>query len=51
MLRLKTVADEGYCLKTQNHVSTCNSRNHVCYRCGMYLGKCDCPSLGSPLDY
>jgi len=51
MLRLKMVIDEGYCLKTQNHVSACNSRNHTCYRCGMYLGRCDCPELGSPLDY
>jgi len=51
MLRLRMEVDEGYCLKTQNHVSSCNSRTHTCYRCGMFLGSCDCSELGSPLDY
>jgi hypothetical protein len=51
MQRLKTIAHEEYCLRTQNHVSTCNNGNHICYRCGMLLGRCGCPKLGSMLDY
>jgi hypothetical protein len=50
-MRLRAVTEETYCLKTQAHVEACNGTNHVCYRCGLLLGTCDCPELGSPLDY
>lgn len=50
-MKLYSVMDETYCLKTQRHPSECNGVSHVCYRCGMLLGPCDCPTLGSPLDY
>ncbi|HXW36315.1 MAG TPA: hypothetical protein VEJ36_00175 [Nitrososphaerales archaeon] len=48
---MRAVQDETYCLRSQVHAKRCTGRNHVCYRCGMLLGRCDCPSLGSPLDY
>jgi hypothetical protein len=51
LMKLKAAAEESYCLKTQKHVPSCNGTSHSCYRCGMFLGGCDCPSLGSPLDY
>ncbi|MBI3023146.1 MAG: hypothetical protein HYU03_01405 [Thaumarchaeota archaeon] len=50
-MKLYSVMDETYCLKTQRHLSNCNGKNHFCYRCGLLLGPCDCPALGSPLDY
>ena len=50
-MKLRAVADEGYCLKTQRHVTSCNGVCHTCYRCGMFMGGCDCPHLGSMLDY
>ena len=51
MMKLKAAAEESYCLKTQKHARSCNGTSHSCYRCGMFLSGCDCPSLGSPLDY
>ncbi len=48
---LMAVDDETYCLKTQAHAPHCNGANLVCYRCGMLLGPCDEPKLGSLLDY
>lgn len=50
-MRILAVQEETYCLKTQAHARVCNGTNHVCYRCGMLLGDCDCPRLGSLLDY
>jgi len=50
-MRLVAVAQETDCLKTQRHCEYCTGVNHVCYRCGMLLGPCDCPKLGSLLDY
>ena len=50
-MRLKVVQEEAYCLRTQTHERVCKGKNHVCYRCGMLLGRCDCPSLGTQLDY
>lgn len=50
-MQLQSIAQETYCLKTQQHVESCNGANHSCYRCGMLLGPCRCPELGTPLDY
>ena len=50
-MRLMVVYEEGYCLKDALHSSYCTGVNRVCYRCGMLLGPCDCPELGSPFDY
>lgn len=50
-MRLAAVQDETYCLKSQKHVEFCTGTNHVCYRCGLFIKKCDCAELGSPLDY
>ena len=50
-MRLLAVNGETYCLKTQVHKLACNGMNHICYRCGMLLGACDCPRLGTLLDY
>lgn len=48
---LAALQDETYCLKTQVHPWVCTGTNHVCYRCGMFLGTCNCPRLGTLLDY
>ncbi|MDV3294093.1 MAG: hypothetical protein LYZ70_07465 [Nitrososphaerales archaeon] len=50
-MRLVALADETNCLRSQQHVEHCTGINHVCYRCGMFMKACDCPSLGSLLDY
>ena len=50
-MRLVAVTEETYCLKSQRHVEYCTGINHVCYRCGLFLHPCDCPKLGSMLDY
>ena len=50
-MRLVAVQEETYCLKTQVHQGYCTGRNHVCYRCGFLIEPCDCPRLGTLLDY
>lgn len=50
-MRILAVPDETYCIKTHVHKQACKGKNHVCYRCGMYLGGCRCPKLGTLLDY
>jgi hypothetical protein len=51
MMRLKVVRQETECLKTGRHIRSCTGTSHVCYRCGFYMGPCDCAELGSLLDY
>jgi hypothetical protein len=48
---LTSVAEETYCLKTQEHVPVKVGSNVVCYRCAMLLGRADEPKLGTLLDY
>jgi hypothetical protein len=48
---LTAVAEETYCLKTQEHVPARAGSNFVCYRCGMLLGPADDLQLGTLLDY
>jgi hypothetical protein len=48
---VKAVSDETYCLKTQKHQEYCTGNNHICYRCGLLFGPCDCSRLGSVLDF
>ena len=50
-MRLVAVSEETYCLTSQKHMEYCTGNNHVCYRFGLLLGPCDCPKLGSLLDY
>ena len=50
-MRILAVPDETYCLKSHKHPRACSGKYHVCYRCGMLLGECDCPKLGTLLDY
>jgi hypothetical protein len=45
------VADEAYCLKTQQHSAYSNGSYTICYRCGMVLGPADDKKLGTMLDY
>jgi hypothetical protein len=48
---LSAVAEETYCLRTQEHTPVASEGNLYCYRCGMYLGHAKGPALGSLLDY
>ncbi len=50
-MRLVAVSEETDCLRTRRHCEFCTGVNHVCYRCGMYIAPCNCPRLGSLLDY
>jgi len=50
-MRILAVEGETYCLKSQAHPKACTGRNHICYRCGLLFGPCDCKRLGSLLDY
>jgi len=50
-MRLVAVTPEADCLRTQRHHEYCDGTQHYCYRCGMLLGPCNCPELGTPLDY
>ncbi len=50
-MRLVAVADETDCIKSKKHLVHCTGTNHVCAKCGILLGPCDCPRLGTLLDY
>ncbi len=50
-IRVRAFQDETYCLRSHRHPRACTGRTHHCYRCGMHLGACDCPRLGTLLDY
>ncbi|MGP8124800.1 MAG: hypothetical protein ACLQEQ_02900 [Nitrososphaerales archaeon] len=50
-LQVLSLQDETYCIKTHVYPRACTGRNHFCYRCGMHLDECDCPGLGTLLDY
>ena len=50
-MMLVAVTEEAECRKTGRHYEYCMRTHHVCYRCGMLIGPCNCPELGSLLDY
>ncbi len=50
-MRVRAFQDETYCIKTHAHQKACVGGSHVCYRCGMRMGACRCPKLGTMLDY
>ncbi|QQG48825.1 MAG: hypothetical protein HY247_00435 [archaeon] len=50
-MRLFAVEAEANCVRTHEHAPRCDGGRLVCYRCGLIMGACSSPSLGSLLDY
>ena len=50
-MRLLAVEDETNCLRTQRHKPHAEGGRKVCYRCGLIMGRCSTPKLGTLLDY